>query len=242
MKSGHHYKHATFNIGILIKQIARLLNFIPKNFNIYVYLLHCDLEEVRSEVKKNYPENFHRIIIVDNFDDIKFDTIPYYVYDTCVIRALASLLNKEMDSLLMKYKNLLCTTKNTYYRAIASMNDEELKQIKLFNINIIGDEPDTCIYVSGRTLTFNYDNVFTKFSNKINYYKITSGIPKTEIKEITKKCMKCNKILFIDAFGTNECCSLCNGGEKIKIELTIQHRFKKCVGKYRIRHKHNIII
>jgi hypothetical protein len=184
------------------KQLLKISEIITDNITIYFY----NKTKVSDYIKECLTE-IKGVTVIDNFNEIKYEKLNYFVEDPAVIRSMVSSDNPEYNYVADRYKNKICTTQTTYNNAYVLLNDESSEKLKIFDYKIVDIktmQKYTMLTKNGRygsriTLEKNKkisDLFFLTFEEPVNMYSLKSNMPTRHIEGITTICRVCNKIIF----------------------------------------------
>ena len=219
----------TINCGKFFKtlkiQISNFKKYIPTDFNIYVYI-----HNVTEEQCKKYSDLLGIIIITD-FNEIKCESIPYFITDPCALRSLITDNEERNNKMINKYKTII-TLQKSYTKAYITFTDNEKKIFEKYNIKIkenIDDISSYCIFKksSDTQLIKSCDylapdyKIFKIFCEKYQVIERKSKcIPLVKIPEISDECLTCNQLFFINRLDVNKVCCICRAIKRQKVENT----------------------
>jgi len=211
------------------KNITKLMEQLDKatkmtNNTIYWYDPDAEKEfgDVLDKIKDMIPEE---VLYITKIEDIKFTPVPYYCTDTGVLRSFASEKNTIRNEQLKKYNKNIWLTEELYNKSIIIMNETELKNLKLFEINVVKNEKDFIdmhkiyikVYIKDMKASMS-KSIFKKdisdflniFYDYTTPYSLKCGFPHTHIEGVTKICSKCKTILWLPS-------KKCRGCEGVKV-------------------------
>ncbi len=191
-----------YDIEQFAKQIHNINN-ININDVIYIYMTGLTYEnqtDYASFYIKFYTKvDNNKVRIVNNIGDIIVGQFNYIIKSTGAIWTFVTNYNYFFP-IFQNFK-ILCHI-DTYKRAIAIMNDEELALLHTYNMELIDNYEN---YNSVCVITQNTFQERSVFTYVIKYVPLNGGnrSPCRLVEDVTIICPYCNNIAYIDNINNN---------------------------------------